>query len=68
MVDSSGQALQEGDAVVLLAEVIGIEEKGVVVRICNSTMQLLVSAHHDELRGGLVASSELTKVSTHSDA
>jgi len=61
MLDINGQELNEKDLVSVLCEVVEIEDSGVRVRILNSEQELMVSSFQDEVLGGLVVSSELTK-------
>jgi len=58
--DINGQELHKGGAGLLFCEIIEISEEGVLVRIMNSDLQLLVGSKHDEVLGGTVADSELT--------
>lgn len=60
MLDINGQPLNQGDTAQMLCEVIEISDRGVLVRVMNSELQLLVDAKHDEVLGGLVVGSELT--------
>jgi hypothetical protein len=64
MLDINGQALHEGDTAQLLCEVTDISDRGVLVRVMNSELELMVDAKHDEVLGGLVAGSELTLFET----
>lgn len=61
MRDLNGEEIKQGDLATLLCEVIGVEPNGVVVRICNSTIQLLIDAKPGEPHSELVASEELAK-------
>ena len=60
MLDINGAALAEGDTAQLLCEIRQITGDGIVVRVMNSEMELLIGAKHDEVLGGMVADSELT--------
>lgn len=60
MLDINGEALREGESALLLCEILEISEEGVRIRVMNSEQELVVSVTHDEVLGGLVASSELT--------
>lgn len=60
MLDINGMPIVEGDTAQILCQVIELKPTGVVVRIMNSDMELLIGAKHDEVLGGLVADSELT--------
>jgi hypothetical protein len=58
--DINGQPLRQGRDALLLCEILDITERGVHLRVRNSTEEMLVSITHDEVLGGLVAGSELT--------
>lgn len=60
MLDINGELLEKGGTASLLCEILDVSEQGVHIRVMNSDHELLVSASHDEVLGGLVASSELT--------
>jgi hypothetical protein len=60
VLDINGQPLREGAAAMLLCEIVAIEDGGVLVRVMNSELEILVGTKHDEVLGGLVADSELT--------
>lgn len=60
--DINGQVLREGDAVQLLCKIVSVDPReGVLVRVMNSDMEMLVGCKHDEALGGIVADSELAK-------
>jgi hypothetical protein len=62
MLDINGQELRERDLVQILCEIVELDpNEGVKVRILNSEQELLVTLQQDEVLGGLVASSELSK-------
>jgi hypothetical protein len=60
VLDINGQPLTEGGLASLLCQIVEISGDGVRLRILNSDEELVVSARHDEVFGGLVADSELT--------
>lgn len=62
MRDINGQELLKGHLAQLLCEVLAVEDgAGVHVRIMNSETELLIGCKHDEVLGGAVADSELTR-------
>lgn len=61
MKDINGLDLREGDDAQLLCKVIEIREEGVAIRIMNSEMTLFIGCKQDEVLGGTVADSELTR-------
>jgi hypothetical protein len=61
MLDINGGTIREGGLAQLLCHVVTIiPNEGVVVRVSNSTQDLMVGVRHDEAFGGYVADSELT--------
>jgi hypothetical protein len=59
MLDINGREVAEGRLGKLLCEVLrAYPEEGLVVRILNSDVELLVGCTQDEALGGLVANSE----------
>ncbi len=64
MLDINGNDLREGDVARLLCEIVSIEPRGIAVRIMNSDIVLYVGTKRDEVLGGEVADSELTKFET----
>lgn len=63
MKDKGGHEIKIGEVAALLCQVVAIEQEGVVVKICNSSMQLLVTAKPDDLGNDRVASAELMAIS-----
>lgn len=61
MHDINGETIAADDEMQLACKVIDILDDGILVRILNSEMELLISYQHDEVLG-TIASAELTKV------
>jgi hypothetical protein len=60
VLDINSRELKAGDTAQLLCEILDVREPGVLVRVLNSEVQLLIGAKRDEALGGLVADPELT--------
>jgi len=60
MLDINGQPLRQGKLAQILCEILEVDDQGVLVRLLNSDIEVLVGARVDEPLGGLVADSELT--------
>lgn len=65
MRDVNGAEIVAGELMALLCTVSEIREEGVIVRVLNSQMELLVSCERDEVLGS-IAGSELQRVAAAS--